>query len=90
MLRKILQYLPFLLPFIGYAIYIVVARFAGRDASWRGAPWLWLTGAGLIFTVIALLGFRALEPQRGTGGDYVPPRLEDGRVVPGQIVPDKR
>jgi hypothetical protein len=88
-LRKILQYLPFFLPFIGYAVYVIVARASGRDASWRGAPWLWLTAGGLFLTVVALLAFWALEPRTGTEGDYVPPRLEDGRVQPGQVVPSE-
>lgn len=87
MLRKILQYLPFFLPFIGYGIYVVVARVTGREATWRGAPWLWLTAAGLSLTVLALLAFWALEPRVGTKGDYVPPRVEDGRVLPGRVVP---
>lgn len=89
MLRKILQYVPFFLPFVGYAIYVIVARVSGRDASWRGAPWLWLTAAGLALTVVALLAFWALEPRTGTEGDYVPPRFEDGRVQPGQVVPSE-
>jgi len=86
-LRKILQYVPFFLPFIGYGIYVIVARFTGRDASWRGAPWLWLTAAGLFLTAVALIAFWALEPRAGTDGDYVPPRFEDGRVQPGRVVP---
>ena len=87
MLRKILQYVPFFLPFIGYGIYVIVARVTGRDATWRGAPWLWLTAAGLILTALSLLAFWALEPRVGIGGDYVPPRFEGGRVQPGHIVP---
>ena len=90
MLRKLLQYLPFFLPFIGYAIYVVIARASGRDASWRSAPWLWLTALGLLLTIFAFVGFWALDPGGDTGGTYVPPRLEDGRVVPGQIVPSNR
>ena len=87
MLRKILQYVPFFLPFIGYGIYVMVARLTGRDATWRSAPWLWLTAAGLFLTALALLAFWALEPRTGTDGDYVPPRFEDGRVEPARVVP---
>jgi len=88
-LRKTLQYVPFFLPFIGYAIYMILARVTGREATWRGAPWLWLTAAGLFFAALALLAFWALEPRAGIDGDYVPPRLEDGRVQPGQVVPSR-
>ncbi len=87
MLRKVLQYLPFFLPFIGYAIYVIAARATGRNATWRGAPWLWLTTIGLFLTVVALLGFWVLEPRGSTDGEYVPPRFEDGRIQPGQVIP---
>ena len=87
MLRKTLQYAPFFLPFLGYAIYMVVARVTGRGATWRGAPWLWLTAAGLFFTALALLAFWALEPRSGIDGDYIPPHLENGSVQPGRVSP---
>ncbi len=85
MVRKLIQYLPFFLPFIGYGAYVITARALGRDASWRSAPWLWLTSAGLALVVIGLLITWAIDDRSGTEGQYVPPRLEDGRIVPGHI-----
>jgi hypothetical protein len=87
MTRQLLQYLPFLLPFVGYAAYIIVARSLGRSASWRTAPWLWLTTAGLVLVIAVLLVTWALDPREGIEGEYVPPRLEDGKIVPGHVVP---
>jgi len=87
MVRKLLQYLPFFLPFIGYGVYVIAARALGREASWRSAPWLWLTTAGLALVVIGLLVTWAVDERTGIDGDYVPPRYEDGEIVPGRVEP---
>lgn len=87
MFKKLLQFLPFFLPFIGYAAYVVVARILGKDASWRSAPWVWLTTAGLALVVASLLVVWALDPRSDIDGEYVPPSFEDGEIRPGRVVP---
>lgn len=59
---------------------------AARDDLWRGAPWLWLAIAGMALLVVVLLfgAFVHGSPQRG---QYMPPRMENGQIVPGELRP---
>ena len=54
-----------------------------------GVPWLWLAGAGVLLLAIVLVvvTVRFGTPQEGV---YVPPRWENGQVVPGHIEPTSR
>ncbi|MGB8182419.1 MAG: DUF6111 family protein [Stellaceae bacterium] len=74
--------LPLLAP---TAIYFLWLYTVGRVAE-RSTPWTWLIIAGLIAAAAALVVVGV-----DTGGDqtgrYVPPHVEEGRVVPGQIAP---
>ncbi len=83
MTRILLFYLlPFLLPFIGFFTYrFLVTR--GR-ALLQNTPWFVLSTAGLGLVVVSLVSF-ALIGGWESGGDYVPPRLENGRIVPGEV-----
>jgi heme/copper-type cytochrome/quinol oxidase subunit 1 len=84
MTRAILQELVlFLLPFVAFALYLVVRRRNPLLWSSWSAQSVWLVIAGLICVVISLLaaGFLA-ERQTGT---YVPSHMENGRIVPGQF-----
>ncbi len=60
------------------------ATFAPQDDLWRDAPWFWLALSGVaLLAVVLLIGvFTHGEPQ---SGHYVPPRLEDGQIVPGEL-----
>jgi hypothetical protein len=85
MLRVFLQaVLPFLAPFLLFAIYrLLVTRGRGFLGQ---TPWFLLTAVGLAlacasFVSLAFLGGDA------PGGVYVPPRIEDGRIVPGEVKP---
>ncbi len=76
--------LLFLLPFALYGLYIWYAqRRLEHDPKWRDAPLAWLSIAGLALVMLSFVAWRALEPV--TKGEYVPARIEDGRIVPGQI-----
>lgn len=90
MIRILLTYVvPLLLPVALYIVYVVVAR---RIQSARGetaerlrrVPWLWLLAAG-----VALMGISLAIYSLTSGGEshrrYVPPRVEDGRIVPGHV-----
>jgi Family of unknown function (DUF6111) len=87
MLRLLLQYLlPLLLPFLAYAAYVALVR--GRFPNWlelNERQWLMLGGAGVALMAISLVtwSLRSGSPPEET---YVPPRFEDGRVVPGTTV----
>ena len=78
----------FLLPFAIYAGYLAAVHRRIVD------PELWTRGTNFRLVVCGLVmvigGFVGLATF--TGGDpegtYVPPRVEDGRVVPGRVVPN--
>lgn len=85
MLRVLLEFLlPLLLPFLVYLAYVALARAAAR--GWlQDAPWPQLAGAGLVLAAISLVTWSLMSgapPEQV----YVPPHLEDGRVVPSTTV----
>jgi hypothetical protein len=81
--------LPLILPTALYLIWITTLRrhsSPDADVRWTALPWVWLAGAGLVLLAIVLfvvtIHFGA--PQQGV---YVPPRWQNGRIVPGHIEP---
>jgi hypothetical protein len=86
-MRLLLQYvLPFLLPFLIYAAYVALTKH--RTPSWLDLDektGLMLGGTGLVLAIISLVTWTLLS---GSPPDevYVPPHLEDGRIVPGRTV----
>jgi|EndMetStandDraft_8_1072994.scaffolds.fasta_scaffold772941_2 uncharacterized protein DUF6111 len=84
MTRAVIQGLVlFLLPFVLFAVYLVVRRRNPLLWSHWSDQSLWLTIAGLGFVVISLIATGLLaERQTGT---YVPTHVENGRVVPGHF-----
>jgi TRAP-type mannitol/chloroaromatic compound transport system permease small subunit len=75
------EFLFFLVPFIVFFIYLAIRqRNPLTFAAWeKSIPILVLIGAAFVAISLTYTGFRA---DRATG-EYVPPRVEDGRVVPG-------
>ncbi len=92
MLRKLLMVaLPLLLPFLGYALYLEIARRRAQKAGeapvprWQQAPWTWIALAGVLLMAasLATFGLRSgVEP----GTQIEPPRLVDGDIVPSRPV----
>jgi hypothetical protein len=86
-MRLFLQYvLPLLLPFLIYAAYVALAQ--GRMPRWLDLDerqWVMLGGTGLALLMISLVTWSLLS---GSPPDeaYVPPHLENGRIVPGTTV----
>jgi hypothetical protein len=82
--------LPLLLPTAIYVGWLVVARRLQRDGTvpWVELPWVWLAVAGTLLLALVLF---VVNLHFGTSatGTYVPPRWEDGRIVPSHIEPDK-
>jgi hypothetical protein len=87
MLRVLLQYLlPLFLPFLVYAAYVALAH--GRLPNWLGLSdrhWIVLCSAAVVLLAISLVTWSAMT---GAPPDetYIPPRFEDGRIVPGTTV----
>lgn len=81
--------LPLVLPTALYLLWIGTfgAAQEGGDLPWAALPWIWLAGAGAVLLAIVLLVVTVDfgSPQEGI---YVPPRWEDGRIVPGHIEPE--
>ena len=89
MLRVLLTIvLPLLLPTAIYVGWIVVAsRSPSRRRLRLGARslvWLTLAGVVLLAVVLATVSVHFGEPVRG---HYVPPRYENGEVIPPHIEP---
>jgi hypothetical protein len=82
--------LPLLLPTAIYVGWLVVAHRLQRDDTipWVELPWVWLAAAGTLLLVLVLV---VVHLHFGTSetGTYVPPRWEDGRIVPSHIEPGK-
>jgi len=100
-IRILLNYIiPLLLPTAAYFLWLwLMRRYSGARGGDAGAaggaedegaetkpvPWLWLALAGLVLMAITLFAL-ALRGGNTPGGTYVPPHIEDGRIVPGRVV----
>lgn len=91
MLKKLLTVvLPLLLPFLLYAVYMLLARRKatlageGRLPRWQEAPWTLIVVAG-IGLMGAILVMARLMSGAEPGAEITPPRFVDGEVVPSQV-----
>lgn len=76
----------FLLPFAAYALWLIFTRRTLRQADdWTVKVIAYLALAGAILTIVALVVFIHLDTAP-PGGTYVPAHIENGVIVPGQIV----
>jgi hypothetical protein len=92
MLREFLTLVvPLLLPTAFYLIWLRAMRWAepGRGASWEGPPWVWLAASGVALAALVLFVV-TVHFGTATPGIYVPAHVENGRIVPGRIVPRKQ
>lgn len=91
MLREFLTLVvPLLLPTILYLLWLRAMRWSetGSAIAWHRLPWVWLVLTGVALTALVLfvvtVGFGTAMP-----GIYIPPRFENGRIIPGHIEPAK-
>lgn len=78
-----IQIVLFLLPFIGWAIFLLVTRGLTETRARYfigGAPY-WLTVAGLLLSVAGFIALGATGER--SDGVYKPLTFEDGKLVPG-------
>ena len=90
MLRILLiQLLLFAVPFVVWALYVVAVqrRKLTSGGAFDDAPIVWLLGAGTALVAAGLVYFALTTGTPAGEGEYVPPRLENGRIVPGHIAP---
>jgi uncharacterized iron-regulated membrane protein len=90
MIRILLTFVvPLVLPFVLYAVWgwlkrrHAVAR-GEPPPELKGPPILWLGASGLILVGLVLAGL-SLQRGQGTVGSYAPPRVENGKIVPGTM-----
>jgi Family of unknown function (DUF6111) len=84
MTRAVLQEsVLFLLPFVAFAIYLLIIRRNPLAWSSWSEQSFWLVLAGLGCVIVSLVA-AGLLADRQTGA-FVPTHIEDGRVVPGQF-----
>jgi len=89
MLRIVLiQLMLFATPFVVWGLYVLLMRrkAAAEGPLFNDAPTVWLMVSGI---GLAAAGLVWLAVFSGTPGDgtYVPPHYEDGRIVPGRVLP---
>lgn len=87
MIRAVLpSVLLFLLPFALYFLWAGIQRRRADAVTVAIAPYRWIALAGLVLAAGGFLYFMDLTAAP-PDGVYVPPRYENGRVVPGHFVP---
>jgi len=90
MLRVILiQLLLFATPFVVWALYVLMVqrRSLASGGAFNDAPVAWLLGLGTAMVAAGLVYLAVFSGTPAGDGTYVPPRMEDGRIVPGHIAP---
>ena len=89
MSRIVLERLTlFAVPFVIYAVFVLLQRLRPPTPA-RAHPWALLSIAGLVLFALSFLiwGITAGEPTTGT---YVAPHLDNGKIVPGYVVPPEK
>ena len=80
--------LLFLAPFILYGGWLMIARRRAKShpPGWNDAPLMWLSTAGLVLVIGGLIWTAVLSGE-DRDGTYVPARVINGELIPGEIVP---
>ena len=90
MLRTALFHIALLLaPAVLFMIYLIVARKVRLSKSdtakmLRDLPWPWLLSIGIALMAASLVVL-SMSSGDDRGGTYVPPHMEDGKVVPAKV-----
>ena len=93
MLRLFLfRFWPVLIPLIAYEIWFCGCARPGRKATMEGkqvlrfrdGPWYWVVLSSFIIAVVCFI-FLGEEATQGGKGTYIPPHMENGTLVPGQV-----
>ncbi len=88
MMRVVIEnILLFLLPTAVYLGYVLLTR---RSASTAGevineAPLVWLFMLGALCVAATLVYYATITPGGTMGQVYMPPRMKNGQIEPGQL-----
>jgi len=81
-MRILFQYiLPILAPLIIYITWLVLRGKGKKLPHWGEGPWLWLIILGFVCGMTSLIYF-GMSGMEEKGGQYVPPRYQDGKILP--------
>jgi hypothetical protein len=82
----LIEIASFLLPFL---LFFIWRWQSGSEEKLTATPALRLAFAGAALAVIAMIVMVVIDASSAghEGDQYVPPRVVDGRVVPGHFVP---
>jgi Family of unknown function (DUF6111) len=80
--------LPLVLPTALYLVWVTTLGRPQRNGVtlWMTLPWMWLAGAGIALLAIVLFVV-SVHFGGQQEGVYVPPRWQNGHIVPGHIDP---
>jgi heme/copper-type cytochrome/quinol oxidase subunit 3 len=86
MIRPILtEVLLFVTPFAVYALFLYATRTGVLQAeSWPRRTVAWLTVAAVVLLVAGFVVLAQLD-YHPAGSTYVPPHMEDGKLIPGHF-----
>lgn len=84
------RFWPVLIPLVVYYLWHMNARRKAKKSGaalphFRDGPWYWAVLASLLIAVACFL-FLGLTHAENSG-NYVPPHMENGTLVPGRVVP---
>jgi hypothetical protein len=88
MLAGLIKFWPVLIPVSLYFLWLQYARWQARKKGlpitrFTEGPWVWMIVSSLIIGIACLILWRLeAAPEKG---DYSPPQLRDGQIVPGHI-----
>jgi len=76
--------LPLLAPTALYFLWLLA--FGRKSAPGASRPWVWLVLGGVAAAALVLFTV-GIDAGGNAGGQYVPPHVQGGAIVPGQVVP---
>lgn len=89
MVRFLLTHgLLFFIPFIAYAVWVMVVRKAKDDKRFRDGPFLWLSIIGIALVAGSMV-FVAMTSGVEPGTQFRPSQIIDGKFVPGGYEPNQ-
>lgn len=92
MVRFIIEFWPVLIPLAVYGIWFFFFRKKGESAE-KLSPkeaklWILTLVASLIIAVICVVVL-AVSTKSNKEGEYIPPHMENGKIVPGKVNPNE-
>lgn len=84
----LLRFWPVLIPLLIYIVWMFSVRrrakkMGEKPPHFRDGPLFWVVVSSLLIAVVMFVWIGLSHPQNR--GDYVPPHMENGRIVPGAI-----